>query len=102
MISGTREIVEKLLWNHPHLRDDDNKLLATVYWHRASVLDFDGIELEVIKRFLQVLADGDLPNFESIGRCRRKLQEESEFLRGELYNERHKNQERVKEDLRLW
>jgi hypothetical protein len=39
---------------------------------------------------------------ESITRCRRKLQEEHTYLRGEKWAERHRIQEDVKEELKNW
>ena len=105
MLGGTKSIVERLISDHPHLRDDDLKLLATIYWFRVEdEMSYSLTEEELggIKKFLQHLADGELPNFESIRRCRQKLQEENTFLRGNLYEERHNYQENIKEELMLW
>ena len=92
--NSTTEIVKSLLAKHPHLRDNDNKLLATVWYHKM-----DNIE-ESVMDFLHILANGDLPSSESIRRCRQKLQELNPGLRGELWNKRHKMQEQVKKELK--
>tara|TARA_R100001082_G_scaffold106772_1_gene79958 strand:- start:3904 stop:4206 length:303 start_codon:yes stop_codon:yes gene_type:complete len=90
----TINIVSNLLMNHPHLRDDDNKLLATVWYHKM-----DKIE-EPVMDFLHVLANGELPSSESIRRCRQKLQELNPQLRGQLWNKRHQMQDQVKKELK--
>ena len=50
---------------------------------------------DILKR----LAKGDLPSYESISRCRRKLQEECPNLRGEKWHERHKRAKVIKEEI---
>jgi hypothetical protein len=105
MIRGTKILVENLLTDNPHLRDDDLKLLANCYWLRVSdtmLFDLSEDELVGVKKFLKLLANGDMPNFESIRRCRQKLQEENTCLRGKLYETRHQYQETVKDDLKLF
>ena len=51
---------------------------------------------------LTKLSKNKLPNAESIGRCRQKLQETDESLRGEKYKERHKLELEVKEEIKNW
>ena len=87
--------VKILLTNHSHLRDDDEKLMATMWFKHM------GKKLEEMSAFdlLKQLSVSNLPSYESISRCRRKLQEECPELRGEKWEKRHKSQENVKEDL---
>tara|TARA_R100000742_G_C4269736_1_gene88298 strand:- start:17 stop:319 length:303 start_codon:yes stop_codon:yes gene_type:complete len=92
--SSTIDIVKSLLSKHPKLRDNDNKLLATVWYHKM-----DKIEESVVD-FLHILAEGELPSSESIRRCRQKLQELNPELRGELWNKRHQMQKQVKDELK--
>jgi len=92
--SSTIDIVKSLLNKHPKLRDNDNKLLATVWYHKM-----DKIEESVVD-FLHILAEGELPSSESIRRCRQKLQELNPELRGELWNKRHQMQKQVKDELK--
>ena len=73
--------VKRLLQKHPHLRDSDEKLMATVW-------------------FKHIGENKKLPSYESISRCRRKLQEEDPNLRGKEYNLRHKRTEEIKEEVK--
>ena len=105
MLKGVRDVVETLLTENPHLRDDDQKLLANVYWVRISKTLYPKLneeQMDGVKKVLKEIADANLPNFQSVSRCRRKLQEENPELRGKLYEERHKNQANVVEELRMW
>ena len=90
----TINIVKNLLTNHPHLRDNDNKLLANVWYQ--SIIPLEEAWLD----FLALIASGDLPSSESIRRCRQKLQELNPELRGELWDKRHKMQTQVKKELK--
>tara|TARA_Y100001951_G_scaffold102529_1_gene109341 strand:+ start:950 stop:1261 length:312 start_codon:yes stop_codon:yes gene_type:complete len=90
----TIDVVKRLLTNHPHLRDSDNKLLANVWFQSVIPLE------EAWMDFLALIASGDLPSSESIRRCRQKLQELNPELRGELWDKRHQMQEQVKEELK--
>ena len=68
--------VEKFLTKYPILRDDDEKLMANIWnSHIGNLEDVDG------KEVLSMLANHKLPSYESISRCRRKLQEECPNLR---------------------
>ena len=90
----TIDVVKRLLTNHPHLRDNDNKLLANVWYQSVRPLG------EAWLDFLALIASGDLPSSESIRRCRQKLQELNPELRGELWDKRHQMQTQVKEELK--
>ena len=105
MIKGVRDTVTKLLIENPHLRDDDEKLLANVYWQRISstlVHKLSPDQLLGIKLFLKEVADGKMPNYQSVSRCRRKLQESDPTLRGKLYGKRHEATSFVKDELKFW
>ena len=90
----TINIVKDLITKHPHLRDNDNKLLANVWYQSVTPLQEEWLD------FLALIANGDLPSSESIMRCRRKLQELNPELRGELWDKRHQMQTQVKEELK--
>jgi hypothetical protein len=100
MISKCAKIVEQLLTSSPKLRDNDQQLVANV-WYVQTRDQFD-IEKMTAKNFLHELAQGNVMSSESITRCRRKLQEENTYLRGEKWDERHRAQKDVKEELRNW
>ena len=86
--------VEKFLTKYPVLRDDDEKLMANIWnSHIGNLEDVDG------KEVLSMLANHKLPSYESISRCRRKLQEECPNLRGEEWYERHKRATIIKEEI---
>ena len=96
------EKIEFFLIKHPHLRDDDNKLIATVWrWqlfevYNKKVEDMSAMEL------LKYYASRQLASAESIRRSRAKLQEIKPTLRGDKYEERHKEAEKVKDELNKW
>ena len=58
----------------PETRADDRELVKVLYDEFYSVWS---------EPFYMVMNRKDLPTFESIGRCRRKIQEENEDLRAE-------------------
>ena len=97
-ILKNKDIVLNLLQNQINLRDNDFKLLANV-WHRhitnlgISPKNYSAHDL------LLMLAEGKLPNSESVRRIRQKLQEEFKDLRGVNYAKRHNQKEKVKEQL---
>ena len=97
-ILKNKDIVLSLLQKQKHLRDNDFKLLANV-WHKH--ITNLGIDSKNYKAYdlLLMLADGKLPNPESVRRIRQKLQEEFKELRGTNYIKRHNHKEKVKEQL---
>jgi len=78
-----KEMVHYLLSNHPHLRDNDYKLVATFHLFEAGGREI--LDNMTATKFLQMYADAKLTNFESIRRVRQKLQEENPDLRGEKW-----------------
>jgi hypothetical protein len=93
--------VEILLKKHKHLRDDDNKLWANVCFKHCKKLGFKPHE-QTAMEFLALLSSGSLPSFESISRCRRKLQEQHPQLRGDKYQERQGEQKKVIEQIKAF
>lgn len=92
--SSTKKKVEQLLKEKPHLRDDDNKLLATVWFQGLRHVD------EPVMDFLYLLAGGFLPSSESVRRCRQHLQVLKPELRGKLWDKRHGMEKKIKKELR--
>ena len=89
--------VVNLLTEYPSLRDSDDRLTATIwYQYTKNVKEIDAMTL--LRRF----AAGELPSYESISRCRRKVQEEKPKLRGQLWEKRHnkKAQNSVKSEIK--
>ena len=86
--------VEKFLIKHPPLRDDDERLMANI-WN----LHIGDIEYINGKDILHMLASHELPSYESISRCRRKIQEIKPHLRGEKWAERHKRAKEIRKEI---
>ena len=98
-IRKTKKIVTGYLERYPHLRDNDERLIATI-WH-IELLD-RGVNSKDITgfRLLEYFSNGELTNPESIRRSRAKLQEENVHLRGLKYKERKANTGNIKSQLR--
>ena len=97
-IKKSKDRVEDALTKHPRLRDDDNKLLANIWYAELKEMNFN--TLRNTMEFLKILSQGKLSNAESVRRCRAKLQELHPQLRGNSYSDRHKEKKEVQEDLR--
>lgn len=98
-IKNTKERVLKLLKHKPHLRDDDQKLMANIWFQD---LLKSGIDVKNITGYqlLEIFSNNDiLSNPESIRRVRQKVQEEDVELRGTNWKSRHKNEEKIKKEL---
>jgi hypothetical protein len=80
----TKEIIKQMMLDKPHLKDNDNKLIAA-YWFKE--LQHKNIDSETITAldFLHKYANAELTNAETIRRMRAKLQEEHPELRGRAY-----------------
>lgn len=70
-----QDMVTYLLEKYPKTRDDDRLLIGAVY---ACFYNVDVANAT----FKEVLLNDRLPNFETIRRCRQKIQEQNEDLRG--------------------
>ena len=91
-----KEIIIDLLTNKEHLRDNDQALIANIWWRELVTQGKDkSTAFELLKGF----SEGKLSNPESIRRARQKIQEEQPELRGESYRARHREQDNVKEQL---
>lgn len=88
-----KDSVMFLLKNYPHLRDDDNKLIANMWLNEANIKEIDAME------FLKLFSKGKFTSVGSITRMRRKLQEQHIHLRGNKYYERHKEEKNVRQNI---
>lgn len=86
-----KDRVRFLLEKHPHLRDNDYRLYATFIAYEVGGSD----NLNKISGYtlLTDIADGKYTHFESVRRCRAKLQEQVPELRGEVYLKRKRGGE---------
>ena len=88
--------VETFIKKYKVLRDSDERLMANI-WAKY----IGNIEFLNAKDILSMLSKSELPSYESISRCRRKLQEEYPELRGEKWVYRQdKIQKEVKHELK--
>ena len=96
---NAKQIIKMLLMNDIRLRDCDFKLLARYWTNQCNVNGIDTKEITAHK-FLSLLANKQFKSPEAITRMRRKVQEENELLRGNMYNNRQtKQQNRIKAKL---
>ena len=87
--------VQHVLKKHPVLRDDDNRLIANIWFKKLpNINELNG------KALLKMIAKGKLPSFASIVRCRRKIQQEDKALRGELWDKRHQIADDIRKEIR--
>ena len=92
-IVKTKDKVEYLLEHNPILRDDDNKLIAKIWWSEN--------KNKTAKNFLIGFGNGKYTSPEAIRRARQKLQEHNPHLRGNLYKKRHQNGATVKTHIKF-
>lgn len=84
---------------YPHLKDDDNKLFATIWLEELSDIGFNAKERTAFE-LLKEIAQNKLTPAPSIKRARAKLQEEEPKYRGEKYHQRQSVlQEKWRNDL---
>ncbi|MEY4334563.1 MAG: hypothetical protein RLZZ196_3313 [Bacteroidota bacterium] len=91
-----KDVIIDLLTNKEHLRDNDQALIANIWWRE---LVTQGKDKSTAFEMLKVFSEGKLSNPESIRRARQKIQEEQPELRGQSYRARHREQDNVKEQL---
>lgn len=91
--------VEKLLRQFPHLRDNDNKLVATVQKVELERHALKDVATFTVFNFLKLYADGRITTADLITRARRKLQQDNVELRGELWEKRHEEAEDVRQNI---
>lgn len=97
-IKASKEIVKHYLEKYPHLRDDDNKLIATIWLADVKKLGFVADQINGFE-LLGLISRGKLSNPESIRRSRQQLQEQNISLRGTSYKAKQKHQSEVKAEL---
>ena len=87
--------VTRLLRDKSTLRDNDRRLTCNIWWKSVS-----NPKLLMFEDFIALYIKGDIPESDSITRCRRKVQEENKELRGESWDLRHGLEDAVKEEIR--
>jgi len=95
-IFSVMDEVEKMLLLYPGLRDNDERLMANL-WYKF--IGDDTLTYTSGFNVLSMLSKGKLPSYESISRCRRKIQELKPKLRGEKWTERQKRAKKIKKEI---
>lgn len=88
--------VKELLFRSKKSRDNDNLLIALTWLEQNPRLKEEDYSF---KQFARDFIDGKYASTEAVTRCRRKLQEKHELLRGNKYYERRNLCEQVKEEI---
>ena len=95
-LKNNKEKVQYLLKTFPKLRDNDSKLIANFWYFQTK----DNFENMSARDFLQMFAENELVNPETIRRLRQKLQELDPELRGENYKRRHESAKYIKNNIK--
>jgi hypothetical protein len=98
IVSEVKQRVRGILETSKFARDCDRQLIAFMW--EQDIKDFgDNPKKISAEEMLVLLVDGELTSPESIRRCRQKLQEENESLRGVKYNDRQRKGEEVRKSI---
>lgn len=97
-ITKTTKLVKQALIDVPRTRDSDSFLISNVFNEIGKKKGFDFQTMNA-EELLKKIEKGVFPNTESIRRTRQLLQEKFPELRGVIYNNRLKEQNRIKEEL---
>lgn len=94
-----KDIVTSLLMENPVLRDDDKKLCSRIWVNQVGGKS-NAQDISMYAFLVNWTMDkSPLYSQESIGRCRRQLQEKRPELRGLKWSRRHEHQKDVKASL---
>jgi len=93
-----KDRVMQLLEQHPHLRNSDNKLIATIWKQDILNLGFTSKGITA-NDFLKMYATDQVSNAETIRRVRQKIQEENPQLRGTVNDLRQEQAEEVRKEI---
>lgn len=90
-----KDKVTALLTKHPHLRDSDNKLIATIWKYDLMNLGLPPNETSA-QALLTLYSQEKITNAETIRRVRQKIQEEDPTLRGTSHEARQEQGDEVR------
>lgn len=94
-------IVKSILETKPEARDNDMYLAAIMWYQKCKEkYNAENVSFTDFMHILRNYKQEGLPNFETISRLRRLLQEKYEHLRGAEYSKRQAKQKRVVTELR--
>jgi hypothetical protein len=87
--------VADILSQHPECRDDDRLLVVNIWYAEMLGQNIEPTKISA-KGFFNLYANEKLPIADLITRARRKVQEENPKLRGNTWETRHKEEEKVR------
>ena len=90
--------VEKMLLMYPSLRDNDERLMANI-WYKF--IGDNTLTYTSGFNVLSMLSKGKLPSYESVSRCRRKIQQMNPELRGEKWTERQRRAKKIRKEIAI-
>ncbi len=89
--------VASMLRRYPELRDDDEKLVTNIWY--IEMQRFGTPEKLPVTDFLALYQQGKLSTADVITRARRKVQETYPELRGNNWEERHKQSQNFRKNI---
>ena len=93
-----KQRVKSILEVNKEARDCD-RLLISIIWSQDVYEMYNDVTIINAQDFLFLLEDGELTSPETIRRCRQRLQEENETLRGYKYKLRKQLGEEVRQSI---
>ena len=90
--------VKEILIRMSHCRDSDVYLIYEIWKQELAKYNYDINNMKLVP-VLKLWFNKEISHPSAIMRARRKVQEEHEETRGKVYEERHKQQKQVREDL---
>ena len=97
-IKNVKKKVTQVLERHPQSRDNDMSLLAIVW--NDELGGKDATDTMSAFELLCLLSRKEISNPVSLWRCRQKVQEENESLRGDKWKARQEHSKNVVEEIR--
>tara|TARA_Y100001973_G_C5129230_1_gene296814 strand:- start:502 stop:819 length:318 start_codon:yes stop_codon:yes gene_type:complete len=91
--------VRSALNNYPPCRDND-AMLTSILW--TEEVGPDKLKSMTAWEFLTLHSRNELINARSVRRCRQKLQEHNEDLRGEKWEARQRHSKKVEAEIKNW
>ena len=87
--TNLKPIIKDYLIKYPRMRDSDPLLLSAVLVQGVKAI-IPGVDFNKMSAYqlIQLIGEGQLPNTESIRRCRQLLQQHNPELRGKSYDKR--------------
>tara|TARA_R110000824_G_scaffold114540_1_gene265176 strand:+ start:677 stop:991 length:315 start_codon:yes stop_codon:yes gene_type:complete len=93
-----QDIIKQILLTKKHCRDNDVYLLYEIWNREFAKLNLDINNMHLVPT-LKMWSNKLISHPSAIMRARRKVQEEHKETRGKLWNERHKQETVVQQDL---